>query len=169
MHPVKEFLATRVPATFKDARVTLENMLFARSSLETEAVYTSAYAISVSIHATALAAALREGLPQARQEQAEVAAAMMGMTSVYYGFLDTVNLPGVKQLPAQMRMVSYGQQVQKDHQGFETAALAVSLVNKCRPCIVSHVNELTALGFTDEQFRDLARLAAAVNAVAKVV
>lgn len=167
MGAIKQFLAERVPAAFKDARLTLESVL-GRSSLDADIAQAAAYAVAVSVSARELADALKAGLASARCEQAEVAAAIMGMTNVYYSFLEAAALPGVKALPAQLRMVSYGQQAAADKLGFEVAALAVSIAGKCRPCIASHVAELQTLGFTDEQFRDLARIAAAVNAVARV-
>lgn len=169
MADIKQFLSERVPSSFKDARMTLESVLGA-SALGAELARTSAYAVAVSLQAAELGTALKEeGMSPERCEQAEVAVAIMGMTNTYYSFLETAGLPGVKALPAQLRMVTYGQQVAKDKLGFEAVALAVSIAGKCKPCIVSHVQELRALGFSDEQFRDLARVAAAVNAVAKAV
>lgn len=93
---------------------------------------------------------------------------MMGMTNVYYSFVDTVRIPGISALPAQLRMVTYGQQASKDKLGFEIASLAVSIAGKCKPCIVSHVEELQKLAATNEQLRDIARIAASVTAVSKV-
>jgi alkyl hydroperoxide reductase subunit D len=167
MDHIKNALAG-VPATYKDARMTLESAL-ASPVLGSELAVSAGYATAVSLGAKALAAILGDKLDAARKEQAEVAAAIMGMTNVYYSFTDTADVPGVRQLPAQIRMVSYGVQATRDKLGFEAAALAVSMAGKCKPCIVSHVEELRKLGFTDQQFRDLARVAAGVNAVAKVV
>src|SRR5208282_4429757 len=121
---------------------------------------TTAYAVAVSLGKSELARQLAADLPPERTAQAEVAAAVMGMTNVYYSFMDTADLPGARNLPAQIRMVSYGQEANKDRRGFEMAALAVSIVGKCKPCIASHVEELKKLGVSDEQFRDLARVAA---------
>jgi alkyl hydroperoxide reductase subunit D len=166
---IKDYLSANTRSTFKDARMTLEAVLFSKSSLDTALARVCAYAVAVSLKAPALATVLKQELATEKIEQAEVAAAIMGMTSVYYSFLDMADLPGVKQLPAQLRMVSYGQQVQLDKLGFEAAALAVALANKCKPCIAAHVEELKGIGFTDEQFRDIARVAASVNALAKVL
>lgn len=148
--------------------MTLESVL-ANSSLGPELSVTCAYAVARSLKSTSLANCLRESLSAERAEQAEVAVAIMGMTNIHYSFMDTISLPDVKALPAQIRMVTYGQQAAKDKLGFEAAALAVSVVGKCKPCIVSHVDELGRLGFTAEQFRDLSRLAASLNAVTKVL
>lgn len=167
MEAIKNHLQQVVPGNFKDARMTLESAL-ASPVLGSELAQTAAYAVAVSLNARALAAVLKEGLSSARVEQAEVAAAIMGMTNVYYSFMDTADVPGVRSLPAQLRMVTYGQQAGKDKMGFEAVALAVSIAGKCKPCIVSHVEELKKLGMTDEQFRDLARVTAGVHAVSKV-
>lgn len=168
MQALKDFLAQNVPASFKDARMTLESAL-ASPALGSPHAQTLAYAVAVYLSSKRLAEVLRAGLTPEQAEQAEVAAAIMGMTNVYYSFTDTADVPGVRALPAQIRMVSYGQQAAKDKLGFEAAALAVSVVGKCKPCVTSHVEALKTLGYTDEQFRDLARLSASVNAVAKVL
>lgn len=167
MEKIKAGLAA-VPSTYKDARMTLESAL-ASPVLGPELAITAAYATAVSLGAQHLARILGEGLSTGQKEQAEVAAAVMGMTNVYYSFLDTADLPGVRGMPAQIRMASYGVQAAIDKRNFEACALAVSMAGKCKPCIVSHVEELKKLQFSDEQFRDLARVAAGVNAVAKVL
>ena len=168
MQAIKDFLAVRVPASFRDARMTLESAL-SSPALGPDLARTSAYAVAVSLSARDLAGVLRSELTADQIEQAEVAASIMGMTNVYYSFMDTADLPGARTLPAQLRMVSYGHEASKDKRGFELAALAVSIVGKCKPCIVSHVDELKKLGISDEQFRDLGRIASGVNAVAKVI
>ena len=158
----------QTPASFKDARLSLESAL-ASGELGAELAHTVAYAVALSVGAERLATELKSGLPPARAEQAEVAAAVMGMTNVYYSFVDTVSIPGLKELPPQLRMVSYGQQAQKDPIGFEAAALAVSMVAKCKPCVVSHTEGLRKHSWRPEQFRDLARIAAATHALGKAV
>ncbi len=172
LETIKSALQAQVRPAFKDARMTLEAVL-SNSALGTELALTSAYAVALALDAPKLTELLGAGLEPARREQAEVAAAVMGMTNVYYSFVDTVAhdalLPDLKALPAQLRMVSYGQQAQKDKRGFEVACLAVSLANKCRPCIASHVHELKGLDFSTEQFRDLGRVSAAAHAVSKLL
>lgn len=168
MSNIKTFLNEAVSANFKDARMTLESVLVNNSLGEGQAVM-AAYAVATSLGAKTLAEVLRAELNKAQIDQAEVSAAVMGMTNVYYSFMDSADLPNAKALPAQIRMVSYGQQAGLDKLGFEIASLAVSIAGKCRPCIAAHVDALKALGFTDEQFRDVGRLAASVNSVSKVV
>lgn len=168
MQQLKDFLSSNLPSTFKDARLTLEAVL-GHSSLPDALSHTSAYAVAVSLGMTTLSGVLKATFGDIDVEQAEVAVSIMGQTNIYYSFLDTAPLPGLRNLPAQLRMVAYGQQSAQDKLGFEAAALAVSIVGKCKPCITSHVEELQKLGFTDEQFRDLARLCASLNAVSKML
>lgn len=168
MEELKDYLAARVPASFKDARMTLESVL-ATNALPAGTARAAAYAVAVSLAAKDLAVALREGLTPEQVEQAEVAAAIMGMTNVYYSFMDVAGVAELKTLPAQIRMVSYGQQAARDKVGFEVASLAVSIAGKCKPCIASHVQELQKRAFGAEQLRDIGRIAAAVNALAKAV
>lgn len=168
MDAIKNALQAAVPAAFKDARMTLEAALFT-STIDPAIAQTSAYAVAVSRGNKTLAAILAQGLPEDRVEQGNVAAAIMGMTNVYYSYIDYVGLPGLKSLPAQIRMVSYGQQAGRDKVGFEVATLAVSIAGRCKSCISAHASELQKHGFTDENFRDVGRLAAAVNSLANIV
>jgi len=166
MQGIKDYLRENTLSSFKDARLTLEASLES-PALGAELAQAAAYAVALSLKASGLASVLKQNLTTDRIEQAEVATAIMGMTNVYYSFLHLGNVPDVASLPAQLRMVSYGQQTAKDKFGFEALALAVSIAGKCQPCITSHVAALKELGITSEQLRDLARIAASVHAVAK--
>lgn len=168
MDAIKAGLQAAVPTAFKDARMTLEAALFT-SSLAPDVAQVAAYAVALSRGNRTLSALLAQGLSEAQVEQGSVAAAIMGMTNVYYSFMDYAGLPGVKALPPQIRMVSYGQQATKDKVGFEVATLAVSIAGRCKSCITAHADALQQHGFTDEQFRDIGRLAAAVSSLANVV
>lgn len=168
MQELKTYLASNTPATFKDARMTLESVL-ASSALAASIPLVAAYAVAVSLGARGLALELKKPLTEDQIQQAEVAAASMGMTNVYFSYLQLSDSPELKALPAQLRMVTYGQQEAKDKLGFEAAALAVSVAGKCKPCIAAHVDALKALGVSAEGLRDLGRIAASVNALSKVL
>ncbi|MCC5612023.1 carboxymuconolactone decarboxylase family protein [Nostoc sp. CHAB 5834] len=166
MEHIKTALQANLPASFRDARLTLESALQTTALTPLQAL-TTAYSVATSLGAVELGQLLSEGLPDASKELAEVAAASMAMTNVFYSFLDMAGIKELSALPAQIRMVGYGQQVAKDAFGFEVATLAVSIAGKCRSCIVAHVTALKKQGATDETLRDIAKIAAAVNSVSK--
>lgn len=166
MDHIKTALQAQLPTTFRDARLTLESSLQSTAMTPLQAL-ACAYSVAVSLGAKDLAKLLSEGLPDASKELAEVAASTMAMTNVYYSFVDMAGIPELGSLPAQIRMVGYGQQVAKDAFGFEAATLAVSIAGKCRSCIQAHVAALKKLGAADEALRDIARISSAVHAVSK--
>ena len=52
---------------------------------------------------------------------------------------------------------------------FEAFSLAASIVGKCHFCVKAHYDTLRAEGYTVEQLRDVGRIAAVMNSVAKVL
>ncbi len=163
---IKESIQAVTPASFKDARITLEQVLAQDTAKRYQA---AAYAVSLTTKSKALANIFQEGLTEAEKEMAETAVAIMGMTNIYYSFTHMFQDEDLTKLPPNIRMVSYGAQLAKDKIGFEMVALAVSLIGKCVPCVVNHAKSLKAEGVSAEELRDLARTAAAVHALSKVV
>jgi alkyl hydroperoxide reductase subunit D len=47
--------------------------------------------------------------------------------------------------------------------------LAASIVGKCHFCVKAHYEGLKKMGYTVEQLRDIGRIAAVINSVAKVL
>lgn len=162
---IKEKIQAVVPASFKDARITLEQVL---AQDDAKRYQTAAYAVSLTAK-SALSDIFKEGLTEAEKEMAETAVAIMGMTNIYYSFTHLFQDEELVKLPPGLRMVSYGTQLTKDKVGFEMAALAVSMVGKCVPCIVNHAKSLKDEGVTAEELRDLAKVASAVHALSKAV
>jgi alkyl hydroperoxide reductase subunit D len=52
---------------------------------------------------------------------------------------------------------------------FEAYSLSASIVGKCHFCVKAHYDTLKQEGFTVEQLRDIGRIAAVINSVAKVL
>jgi alkyl hydroperoxide reductase subunit D len=52
---------------------------------------------------------------------------------------------------------------------FESYSLAASIVGKCHFCVRAHFDGLKKMGYTVEQLRDIGRIAAVINSVAKVL
>jgi lipoyl-dependent peroxiredoxin subunit D len=110
----------------------------------------------------------RAQLDAAHVTAARAAAAIMGMNNVYYRFLHLVEDPQYATLPARLRMNIIGRPG-IDKADFELLALAVSAINGCGSCIVSHERTLRAQGVAREAIQRAVRIAATVNAVAGVL
>ena len=96
---------------------------------------------------------------------AKAAAAIMGMSNVYYRFLHLVEDEEYGRLPAKLRMnVLAAPGVPRVQ--FELWCLAVSAVNGCGKCVASHERVLREAGVTREQIQAAVRIAAVVHAVA---
>jgi alkyl hydroperoxide reductase subunit D len=52
---------------------------------------------------------------------------------------------------------------------FEAYSLAASIVGKCHFCVKAHFDTLKAEGYSVDQLRDIGRIAAVINSVAKVL
>lgn len=99
---------------------------------------------------------------------AKGAAAIMGMNNVYYRSIHLVSNDTYKTLPARLRMNIIGAPgIEKAN--FELFSMAVSAVNGCGMCLDSHEAELRKAGLTSEQIQASLRIAAVINAVARVL
>jgi alkyl hydroperoxide reductase subunit D len=99
---------------------------------------------------------------------AYAASAIMGMNNVYYRFLHMVEDPEYAALPARLRMNVLGNPG-IDKTDFELLSLAVSAINGCGACILSHERQLRQAGMSREAIQSAIRIAATVHAVARVL
>jgi lipoyl-dependent peroxiredoxin subunit D len=98
---------------------------------------------------------------------ARAAAAIMGMNNIYYRFLHLVEDEEYGKLPARLRMNVIGNPG-IDRLDFELISLAVSAVNGCGLCIVSHERKLREDGVSREAIQSAVRIAAVIHAAAAV-
>ena len=77
--------------------------------------------------------------------------------------------PQLKGLPAQLRMNAIANHGGTTKSNFEAFSLAASIVGKCEFCVKAHYDGLKTMGYTVEQLRDIGRIAAVMNSVAKVL
>ncbi len=107
-------------------------------------------------------------LDAAHVSAAHAAAAIMAMNNVYYRFLHLVEDEEYSRLPARLRMNVIGNPgiARAD---FELLALAVSAINGCGGCVVSHERQLRQHGVEREAVQSAVRIAATVHAVARVL
>jgi alkyl hydroperoxide reductase subunit D len=99
---------------------------------------------------------------------ARSAAAIMAMNNVYYRskhMLSEMGVTSYDNVPARLRMQVIGTHGGVAKEDFELWCLAVSAVNGCASCLVSHEQELRKANMTTEQIHEALRIASVVKAV----
>ena len=158
-----------LPEYAKDTKLNLDAVLL-RSSLD-----------PVVAHGCAVAAAMATGnakvlsvVEQAMENNKEcvaalTAAAIMAQNNVWYPYVEMTDDPALKGFPAGLRMNGIMNHGGTSKVNFEAYSLAASIVGKCHFCVKAHYDTLKKEGMTVEQLRDVGRIAAVINSVAKVL
>ena len=164
-------IKSALPAFAKDLRLNLESVLSeggapGLSSLQIRAVaLASAIASRHGPLTRAMEAFAAEQLEPAEIDGSRAAAAIMGMTNIYYRFTHLASNKEYETLRTSLRMnVMANPGLEKV--AFEAASLAVSAVNGCGQCIDSHEKTLRQHGLTAQGVQSVVRIAAVVHAVA---
>ena len=164
-------LRAAIPAYAKDLRLNLESVLTEAGApgLALRQVHAVAYASAIASRhrplTDALAGQAATSLEATELDGVRTAAALMGMTNIYYRFLHLVSEQEYATLRAGLRMNAMASPG-LDKVTFELCALAVSAVNGCGACLDSHEKVLRQHGLTAQAIQSAARIAAVVHAVA---
>lgn len=158
-----------IPDYAKDARLNLESVL-KRSTLD-----------PVEAEACALAAVFASGNTRlwtwihsvienrVEAEAALTAASIMAQNNTWYPYVEMAGDDRLTGLPAGLRMNAIASHGGTTRARFEAYSLAASIVGKCHFCVKAHYETLKQEGYTVEQLRDIGRIAAVMNNVAKVM
>ncbi len=103
------------------------------------------------------------------RDAALCAASIMAQNNVWYPYVEMAEDPALEGLPAQLRMNAIATNGGTTKDRFEAYSLAASIVGKCHFCVKAHYDTLKKHGYTVEQLRDIGRIAAVMNSVAKVL
>ncbi len=162
-------IKSRIPDYAKDLRLNLDSVI-ARASLLPNEALGAALAAAYAAKSSALVEAIRSSgaLPAEDETAALTAAALMGMTNVWYSYVDLAGDAELKAQQAQLRMQAYQTHGGVDKRRFELYALSASIVGKCRSCISAHFATLKEEGLSALQLRDIGRIAALMQAIALV-
>lgn len=98
-----------------------------------------------------------------------IAAALMAQNNVWYPYVEMAEDPNLAGLPAQLRMNAIANHGGTSKLNFEAYSLAASIVGKCHFCVKAHYDTLKQEGMSVEQLRDVGRIAAVINSLAKVL
>lgn len=163
-----EALRERFPEFARDLKLNLQSVLGDGSLSEAQrlgvALATAAAARNPEL-TLALDAEARAKAGDAVAEDALAAAALMGMTNVFYRFRHLVGKEDYGQLPARLRMQRIAKPT-SNKLDFELFCLAVSAVNACETCVRSHEQVVREGGLSEAQVHDAIRIAATVHGCA---
>lgn len=160
-----------LPDYARDLKLNLGSVLTPSGApgLEERQIWAIALATAIAARNVAFARDIetlaRAHLDEAHLNAARGAAAIMGMNNVYYRFLHLVEDAEYGRMPARLRMNVIGNPG-IDRNDFELLSLAVSAVNGCGACVVSHERKLREHGISREAVQSAVRIAATVHAVA---
>jgi len=160
---VKEAL----PDYAKDAKLNLEAVLL-RSTLDPNVAMGCAVAALAATGNGKLLAVMLADAP-AEANAAMTAASIMAQNNVWYPYVEMAEDEQLKGLPAQLRMNAIATHGGTTKANFEAFSLAASIVGKCHFCVKAHYDTLRQEGYSVEQLRDIGRIAAVMNSVAKVL
>lgn len=157
-----------LPEYAKDAKLNLEAVLL-RSTLDPNVAMGCAVAALAATGNGKLLSVMLADAPL-HAESAMTAASIMAQNNVWYPFVEMTEDPALKGLPAQLRMNAIANHGGTTKANFEAFSLAASIVGKCHFCVKSHYDTLRVHeGYSVEQLRDIGRIAAVMNSVAKVL
>ena len=158
-----------LPDYAKDTKLNLDAVLL-RSSLDPLVAQGCALAAAFAAGNSRLATAIDAEFEDRKEADAALtAAAIMAQNNVWYPYVEMADDPALKGLPALLRMNGIINHGGTSKVNFEAYSLAASIVGKCQFCVKAHYDTLKKEGMTVEQLRDVGRIAAVVNSVAKVL
>jgi alkyl hydroperoxide reductase subunit D len=160
---VKEAL----PEYAKDTKLNIDAVLL-RSTLNADEAMGCAVAALAATGNGKLLSVLLADAP-VESNAAMTAASLMAQNNVWYPFVEMADDPALKGLPAQLRMNAIATHGGTTKERFEAYSLAASIVGKCHFCVKAHYEGLKTMGYSVEQLRDIGRIAAVMNAAAKVL
>lgn len=156
-----------LPDYAKDTKLNLEAVLL-RSTLDTDvAIGCAVSALAATGNGKLLAVLLADAPVYA--ESAMCAASIMAQNNVWYPYVEMAEDSQLSGLPPQLRMNAILTHGGTEKANFEAFSLAASIVGKCHFCVKAHYETLKKEGYSVEQLRDIGRIAAVMNSVAKVL
>ena len=159
-----------IPDYAKDTKLNLDAVINRSSLTEPEVVDGIALAAAVATGNGKLVSFIQSLMEnETEREAALTAASLMAQNNVWYPYVEMCEDEQLKGLPAQLRMNAIATHGGTSKDKFEAYSLAASIVGKCHFCVKAHYDTLRKEGWTVPQLRDVGRIAAVINSVAKVL
>jgi lipoyl-dependent peroxiredoxin subunit D len=157
-----------IPDYAKDTRLNIDAVI-KRSTLDPTEAEACALAATFATGNTKLWTWIQSQIADQREAEAAItAASLMSMTNVWYPYVEMADDSALSGLPAQLRMNAIATHGGTTRARFESYSLAASIVGRCHFCVKAHYDALKKEGYSVEQLRDIGRIAAVMNSVAKV-
>ena len=158
-----------LPEYAKDTKLNIDAVI-KRSSLPQEEAEAIALAAAFATGNGKLVQFIQNSLTDVKERDAALTAgAIMAQNNIWYPYVEMADDENLKGLPAQLRMNAIASHGGTTKARFEAYSLAASIVGKCHFCVKAHYETLKKEGYTVEQLRDIGRIAAVMNSVAKVL
>lgn len=170
--PSLDSLLAGLPDDAKDLRLNLRALLDDAATTPARR-WGTALAVATALGARTLAATLESearsaGVGDGPLADAKGAAAIMGMTNVYYRFRHLVGDPIYETLSPRLRMQRLAA-AKADKLDMELFALAVSAANDCEFCVKAHDRKLRDHAVDVSTIHDAIRMASVVHATAPFI
>ncbi len=164
-----ETLKESLPEYAKDIKLNLDAVIN-RSTVDSHFATHLALAAAFATGNGKLIAFIASGSnDEVEKNAALTAGSIMAQNNVWYPYLEMADDANLKGLPAQLRMNAIASHGGTSKVNFEAYSLASSIVGKCHFCVKAHYETLKQEGLSVEQLRDIGRISATINAVAKVL
>jgi alkyl hydroperoxide reductase subunit D len=164
-----EQLKDSLPEYAKDIKLNLDAVIN-RSTIDSEhATYLAIAAAFSTGNSKLLTFIVASATDEVEKNAALTAGAIMAQNNVWYPFIEMADDQNLKGLPAQLRMNAIASHGGTTKAKFEAYSLAASIIGKCHFCVKAHYETLKEEGYSVEQLRDIGRIAATVNALAKIL
>ena len=159
-----------LPEYAKDTKLNLDSVI-TRSTLPSDVAMGCALAAAMMTGNGKLVSFIQSDMHTAGVEYTPAlsAAAIMAQNNIWYPYIEMADDSNLKGLPAQLRMNAIASHGGTTKDKFEAFSLAASIVGKCHFCVKAHYETLKKEGYTVEQLRDIGRIAAVINSIAKVL
>jgi len=158
-----------LPEYAKDTKLNLDSVVN-RSTLDGSVANACALAAAMATGNGKLVTFIQSSMEDTKERDAALtAASLMAMNNVWYPYVEMAEDERLTGLPAQLRMNAIASHGGTTKDRFEAYSLAASIVGKCHFCVTAHYETLKKEGYSVEQLRDIGRIAAVVNSVAKVL
>lgn len=162
-------LKDSLPEYAKDIKLNLDAVIN-RSTIDPEhATYLAVAAAFATGNSKLLAFIVANLTDETEKNAALTAGSLMAQNNVWYPYVEMADDQALTGLPAQLRMNSIASHGGTTKAKFEAYSLASSIVGKCHFCVKAHYETLKQEGYSVEQLRDIGRIAATINAVAKIL
>jgi alkyl hydroperoxide reductase subunit D len=163
-----EQYAETLPDYAKDIRLNLSSVMNS-DVLSVEQRWGIALACAwASQHVPLAKAAMadaKEATSEAVIDDALAAATLMAMNNVFYRFRHWMKKDAYQQKPARLRMNRIANPA-TNKVDFELFCLAVSAINGCEACVLSHEQAVVEGGLSDNHVQDAIRIAGTFRALA---